>query len=347
MIRCLVVLGVLAPCLLASLALGGEDQSSQTLAAFLRANGLPANTIEQVLEQEFSDPYHLKGARVLTPYQVLKSADVDVKTIQNQYKRIHHAQVAIGISVLLAGAGVACLFVPIPGVQAGAVILIKQGVAVAATATAVAAGASYTAANISEVRSLKEIARLLQKSMNEIFADTPIERDIGKIQKVKLSSRGGIKAFYSSEGYDFGAQDLVLEGEGVPKETERVFVSYSRWRKYLRMDRWFLAEFYNDRVISLVDFLLYPVDRYKRMAVLDRQKNLRVEERIEYATLVARQIAYASSFRKDGWHPADPAEWRRLNEDLIRIQGDSVSSRYREERSREILQALRGIRATI
>ncbi|MBY0369933.1 hypothetical protein K2X33_04550 [bacterium] len=339
-----------AVCLFAlvfSLGASGQEESEARLSEFLSANGLPADTIEQVLTQEFSDPHHLKGARVLSPYQVLRSSGVELSTIQHQYSRVARAGTAVGISVLLAAAGVACLFVPVPGARVAAVVLIKNGVAVAATATALAAGAAYTAGTVSEVRSLGQIRELIQLSLNEVFDKTPVGYEIGKIIKVNLSRKGGIEKFHTDKGFDFYAKAVKIKGPDFPTAYETIFLSYNAIGRFKHLSRWATASYYKKKVISLIDFLLYPLDAYLRLAVLERKRSLTPMEKVEFGTILSRQIGFADNFSKSGWKIPDRERYSEMAGKLIDLQSDRYSDRERDREATDILCELLMLRKTI
>jgi len=294
------------------------ESSEVSLTQFLSENELPAETIQLIIEQEYGNQ-SLPIVQALSPESALNLSGVDPDALDAQFARITKTRKTMGIGAILAAAGVMAMLLPLPGAAGLGVVLIKNGLAVAATATAIGASGLSAYAQIYEIRDLNEISAMIRISLNSKIKSSFLEKEFGLIEKVKLSASEGISYIEFSSGLALRPKPVLIQISSEERYKETFFVSYTPWGKELDPVRWLTRDLFENQIIDLVTLSSMNLEDYllTRTLALKGKNRDKVENR-KYLILLRNRVLKGYTSRGPGPLPAQvQAVFAKVDASLI------------------------------
>ncbi len=143
------------------------------LKAFLEENNLPADTVEAILQQETQ-----KGPDFS---EIVARGEAQADVLQR--RKVIDAK-AVALSASLAAAGVTFFFLPLPGSELFAVVLLKGALGVALTVTGTAASGVFLYSASEEIFDFSQLKKALVKQINVWFHENGLDQKLGHAVQV-------------------------------------------------------------------------------------------------------------------------------------------------------------------
>ncbi len=215
------------------------------VAKFLSENNISEDLVQEIIQRELisGSEGSVPNIWVLGVGDVLTESEITPEAIQGILQREKNARNGALLGGGLALAGVACIFVPLPGARVVSLIFIKNGLALAAATYAVSAATRFAQAKDLETLDRKRIAELLVMALNRLIQKTPARFLVDEVIAVKLDSTKLISGFTTKSGQIFKQKTIG--------DYENYFVV--NVGGFIRPDM---------RVLSMVDGQLIAEDRY-------------------------------------------------------------------------------------